>query len=320
MIVAAATANNCDYKCNSNGGCTVKYVGPPRAGKVSGSCFPESFGGSCSGTPRECQNCNTVLNCQEGGSSLGNQGSQWSQGFDNAGSGNQGSQWSQGNNNAGSGNQGSQLCNYECKSDGGCSAEYIGPFRPGTKSGSCFPQSFGGRCTGIPPECGNSCHPYCQNGSQGNQVSNAGGSSQGSGYEEQSLGNQGSQDSSFCCSTVQVSVDSDTSLSVYKDIYNIYDDVNGKPVWLSSSSIFAIWFIPSYESWVIGTKDLISVYDNAADARSIKDPPPYSGRSENVAQCPEEINFIYWLNISANAWALGKYCIHLESFFYFFDK
>ena len=29
-----------------------------------GSCFPQSFGGSCSGTPSECQDCNNAINCQ----------------------------------------------------------------------------------------------------------------------------------------------------------------------------------------------------------------------------------------------------------------
>ena len=53
----------CDYKCTKTGGCTVTYVGPPRAGKGSGSCFPAEFGGDCSGTPNECQNCNQVLSC-----------------------------------------------------------------------------------------------------------------------------------------------------------------------------------------------------------------------------------------------------------------
>ena len=53
----------CDYQCNKNGGCTVTYVGPSRPGKGSGSCFPDDFGGSCSGTPNECQNCNQVLSC-----------------------------------------------------------------------------------------------------------------------------------------------------------------------------------------------------------------------------------------------------------------
>merc|ERR1712150_347026 len=54
---------NCRYECQSNGGCKVTYIGPSRPGKLSGSCFPASFGGSCSGTPQECQDCNKALNC-----------------------------------------------------------------------------------------------------------------------------------------------------------------------------------------------------------------------------------------------------------------
>lgn len=36
-----------------------------RRGKTQGSCFPDSFGGECSGTPRECQDCNRAIRCQE---------------------------------------------------------------------------------------------------------------------------------------------------------------------------------------------------------------------------------------------------------------
>ena len=36
-----------------------------RRGKTQGSCFPDSFGGSCSGTPRECQDCNRAISCRE---------------------------------------------------------------------------------------------------------------------------------------------------------------------------------------------------------------------------------------------------------------
>ena len=92
-------SRNCDYTCERNGGCKVTYVGPPRAGRtqvrlswiknfhppshkyygfvtklplkldllfcclLQGSCFPRDFGGSCSGTPRECQDCNQAINC-----------------------------------------------------------------------------------------------------------------------------------------------------------------------------------------------------------------------------------------------------------------
>ena len=36
-----------------------------RRGKTKGSCFPDSFGGSCGGTPRECQDCNRAIRCHE---------------------------------------------------------------------------------------------------------------------------------------------------------------------------------------------------------------------------------------------------------------
>ena len=36
-----------------------------RSGNTKGSCFPASFGGRCSGTPPECQDCNKVKNCEK---------------------------------------------------------------------------------------------------------------------------------------------------------------------------------------------------------------------------------------------------------------
>merc|ERR1712080_179501 len=60
---ASGGSKDCDYKCTDRGGCQVTYVGPPRAGRTQGSCFPDSFGGECSGTPRECQDCNRAINC-----------------------------------------------------------------------------------------------------------------------------------------------------------------------------------------------------------------------------------------------------------------
>ena len=58
---------DCQYECTNNGGCRVKYIGPPRAGQTSGSCFPKSFGGGCSGTPPECQDCNKEVRCSKHG-------------------------------------------------------------------------------------------------------------------------------------------------------------------------------------------------------------------------------------------------------------
>ena len=57
--------DQCDYECQSTGGCTVRYTGPPRGGPTSGSCFPPLFGGSCSGTPPECLDCNKALDCTD---------------------------------------------------------------------------------------------------------------------------------------------------------------------------------------------------------------------------------------------------------------
>merc|ERR1712156_1229748 len=50
-------SSNCDYRCTNGGGCEVSFGG------TMGSCFPRDFGGSCSGTPRQCQDCNQAINC-----------------------------------------------------------------------------------------------------------------------------------------------------------------------------------------------------------------------------------------------------------------
>ena len=65
---AQAREEDCHYECIHNGSCHVTYVGPPRTGRTQGSCFPRSFGGSCSGTPAECIDCNLKITCNEGGS------------------------------------------------------------------------------------------------------------------------------------------------------------------------------------------------------------------------------------------------------------
>jgi hypothetical protein len=65
-LIKAKQIGYCDYQCTDGGGCKVTYTGPNRRGNTKGSCFPLSFGGSCSGIPRECQqNCHTVINCRE---------------------------------------------------------------------------------------------------------------------------------------------------------------------------------------------------------------------------------------------------------------
>lgn len=68
--LATAKQDPCSYSCESNGGCSVKYIGSLRTGLSTGVCFS----GSCSGTPPECKNCDQVLNCT-GGSSSSNGGS-----------------------------------------------------------------------------------------------------------------------------------------------------------------------------------------------------------------------------------------------------
>merc|ERR1712173_261246 len=50
-------SRDCDYSCTSGGGCEA------RLGGTMGSCFSQRFGGACSGTPRDCYDCNQVINC-----------------------------------------------------------------------------------------------------------------------------------------------------------------------------------------------------------------------------------------------------------------
>jgi len=54
----------CQYNCLDKGVCEVLYIGPRRGGNTKGSCFPARFGGGCSGTPPECQECNRVIDCE----------------------------------------------------------------------------------------------------------------------------------------------------------------------------------------------------------------------------------------------------------------
>lgn len=68
-FIDSSSSQVCDYKCTKTGGCTVTYVGPPRACPVvaschAGACFPDEYGGSCSGTPPECQDCNQAISCE----------------------------------------------------------------------------------------------------------------------------------------------------------------------------------------------------------------------------------------------------------------
>merc|ERR1719245_1817720 len=112
----------CDYQCTDGHGCKVNYVGPPRGGRTSGSCFPRSFGGKCSGTPPECLPCNQAIDCSP-------------------------------QQPTGPTTHRDKLCSYSCSNSGGCSTRYVGPARRGRVSGSCFSALFGGSCLGTPPEC-----------------------------------------------------------------------------------------------------------------------------------------------------------------------
>merc|ERR1712020_357013 len=62
VLIAPILADLCDYRCKDNGGCTSKLVNKPAgySGAISGSCFPDSFGGECFGIPDLCSNCNVV--------------------------------------------------------------------------------------------------------------------------------------------------------------------------------------------------------------------------------------------------------------------
>ena len=105
--------------------------GPP--GKSKGSCFPESFGGSCTGIPEQCVKGNHIST--QCGSPCKNSHPD--------------------RNNK-------PHCVTTCKSNGTCKVKIEnGP--PGAKSGSCVPLAFGGNCNNIPPLChrGNNIVQQC---------------------------------------------------------------------------------------------------------------------------------------------------------------
>ena len=52
---------SCGYACNRDGSCTTTWIGPPRSGGHSASCFSPRFGGSCFGHVDGCRDCNEVL-------------------------------------------------------------------------------------------------------------------------------------------------------------------------------------------------------------------------------------------------------------------
>jgi hypothetical protein len=59
--------DKCIYTCRIDKGCSVKISSNhPINGPISGSCFPPSFGGSCSGIPDDCKECIDVCKGKEG--------------------------------------------------------------------------------------------------------------------------------------------------------------------------------------------------------------------------------------------------------------
>jgi len=100
----------CRYSCRSNGGCRV------RRGGSMGSCFPKRFGGSCSGTPSGCRDCNKVRNCDDDDDDDDEERPRG-------------------------------RCRYSCRRNGSCRV------RRGGFMGSCFSWEFGGRCSGTPRGC-----------------------------------------------------------------------------------------------------------------------------------------------------------------------
>ena len=57
----------CTYNCQESGGCSVRIVSKSFvSGATMGSCFSESFGGSCSGIPKRCDKCLDVCKGKSG--------------------------------------------------------------------------------------------------------------------------------------------------------------------------------------------------------------------------------------------------------------
>merc|ERR1719360_419599 len=168
---------NCGYACNPDGSCRTNWIGSFRPGGTEASCFSPQFGGNCFGTVNGCKDCNKICGGGSGSSKGGSSGSRPSGGNSCSGSwpagasrcecdcssgkcdwacvgfaqengGSSGSSSSSRPSGGSSSSGGSnRKCSYECQSNGGCRVSY------GLTSGSCFPASFGGSCSGTPREC-----------------------------------------------------------------------------------------------------------------------------------------------------------------------
>ena len=115
---AAPVGEVCDYQCQDSGGCQVFYVGPPRGGNTLGSCFPALFGGTCDGTPSECEDCNKKIKCEEDGPEYEDYDA------DETGATNDILNMPDG-----------EPCIYLCNDDGGCTVRYAGPPQSGSTVG-----------------------------------------------------------------------------------------------------------------------------------------------------------------------------------------
>jgi len=159
--------DNCIYTCRIDKGCSVKIVtNRVLNGSVLGSCFPPSFGGSCSGTPEKCNSCSQDCVGQYGNTITvkldqnGKPGKKTIEPLTVSSASSSGSQ-SGGN---------SDTCHYNCQESGGCTVRINakGPVN-GNTLGSCFSELFGGKCSGTPTRC-HKCLPKCE-GKKGQEFS-----------------------------------------------------------------------------------------------------------------------------------------------------
>ena len=96
---------------------SLSVSGPPRGGNTFGSCFPSLFGGTCSGTPAECSDCNTVVQCEEEGPDYESYGADYDLGPPLVPPSD------------------SEPCTYLCNKDGSCTVRYAGPPQSGSTVG-----------------------------------------------------------------------------------------------------------------------------------------------------------------------------------------
>merc|ERR1712179_365571 len=180
------TEGDCFYRCDADGSCKVNWNGSFRPGGTEASCFSPQFGGSCFGKVNGCKDCNQICGGGGSGSSGGSSSSSGPCGpftgqlppgasrcelvRNSAGkceracvgfavqaepedSGSSGGSSRPSGGSSSGGSKSDRNCRYQCQNNGGCEVTYIGPSRPGQLSGSCFPKSFGGSCSGTPREC-----------------------------------------------------------------------------------------------------------------------------------------------------------------------